>query len=1040
MTAGYSRGALGLAVVGIALIFCLPVGSGPYHALGSASAVPHSAPQVQVGARMASGSVVRLVGFDAPPLSLGFASSVAVGPSPWTSPMRAATPLGGERTSGSAVLGHWRSAPPLNSTASNDTWVNRSNTIVDPIVSFVVAGSNLVYDGADGYLVRFGGGIPAYLTPDTWAYANGIWTNLSTGANSPPGRIFGSMVYDYADRAVLLFGGAILSGSNLSELGDTWSFSAGRWTQLHPTTSPPAREGAAMAYDPFDGYVVLFGGGNATTSFSDTWTFTNGNWTELHPTTSPPSRALCSMSWDSFSPRIVVFGGDSFSTSGGVATTKTLNDTWAFSAGNWAPVVTTSAPSARYDYSMANDTGDGTIILTGGTNGSVAYNDTWSFFAGAWTQVTSAHAPLNRYPTQATYDDSLNRVVLVAPLITSTALGGALWGYAAGSWRLLGIVGYPGPIITEGLAENVSSGTALLFGGSNTTALLQSTWQFHHDVWQQLEPPTSPSARGGPALTYDPDLNGFLLFGGGNSTAVLGDTWVFRGGNWQPLTPAGPIPAARDFASLTYDPALHAAILFGGYVSASTPAGDTWAFESVNGSFRWVNWTTASGAGPSARGGAGATYDARMSDLVLFGGTNSTGTTLRAGMNDTWVVTPAGNWSRLGYTHAPAARDAMGFSYDPAIGEDILVAGGNATGQLSDTWMLGPAGWTQAASTVRPPALQFVPLIFDASTGTMYSYGGLQTTTTSAAYLYGTSWFFDPLRTEVVANQSGGAVPTNISFASATSGGVAPLRYTWSLGNGTAATAQNASRQYLQPGTYAIRLNVTDAFGVTARVTLTETLTGVGIPPLGAHASASHLSGRAPLVVDLTGSASGGEGPYHFAWTLGDGTTSSSENVTHTYALGNYNVVLNVTDRLGTASTASLTITVNPAPVTVSVGTSATSGVAPLTVYFSVTEGGGVPPYALSWSFGDGTRGTGLVASHTFTAAGNYTVQVVITDHRGATNSTSFPVTVTGGAGPSGVGGGSTLPWWLLPAILAVVVIAGAVAFRYWRGRRGPTR
>nr|WP_305852094.1 pre-peptidase C-terminal domain-containing protein [Aliikangiella sp. G2MR2-5] len=56
-----------------------------------------------------------------------------------------------------------------------------------------------------------------------------------------------------------------------------------------------------------------------------------------------------------------------------------------------------------------------------------------------------------------------------------------------------------------------------------------------------------------------------------------------------------------------------------------------------------------------------------------------------------------------------------------------------------------------------------------------------------------------------------------------------------------------------------------------------------------------------------------------------------------------------------------------------------------------------------SWNFGDGSTASGATTAHTYAAAGTYTVQLTVTDDKGASNSTSKSVTVTTSGGGDNV-------------------------------------
>ncbi|MFC9959971.1 PQQ-dependent sugar dehydrogenase [Streptomyces nigra] len=103
-----------------------------------------------------------------------------------------------------------------------------------------------------------------------------------------------------------------------------------------------------------------------------------------------------------------------------------------------------------------------------------------------------------------------------------------------------------------------------------------------------------------------------------------------------------------------------------------------------------------------------------------------------------------------------------------------------------------------------------------------------------------------------------------------------------------------------------------------------EHVTG-GRAPL-AQAKANVTSGKAPLAVSFSsaGSSDPDGDALSYAWTFGDGATSTAANPSHTYsAEGQYTATLKVTDPGGKSATASVQITVGNTAPTVRIDTPA---------------------------------------------------------------------------------------------------------------------
>ena len=163
------------------------------------------------------------------------------------------------------------------------------------------------------------------------------------------------------------------------------------------------------------------------------------------------------------------------------------------------------------------------------------------------------------------------------------------------------------------------------------------------------------------------------------------------------------------------------------------------------------------------------------------------------------------------------------------------------------------------------------------------------------------------------ANPLSGIAPLAVTFSSV--GSVDPegtaLTRNWTFGDGTPnSTSANPSHTYQADGTYVARLTVSDGTNSTTSSDLTIR---VGNLPPVVVVSATPVSGVFPLPVTFSsvGSLDPEGATLSYAWTFGDGATSTSANPSHTYsAAGAYSARLTVSDGVKTTSSSNLVISV----------------------------------------------------------------------------------------------------------------------------------
>jgi gliding motility-associated-like protein len=198
------------------------------------------------------------------------------------------------------------------------------------------------------------------------------------------------------------------------------------------------------------------------------------------------------------------------------------------------------------------------------------------------------------------------------------------------------------------------------------------------------------------------------------------------------------------------------------------------------------------------------------------------------------------------------------------------------------------------------------------------------------------------------------------------------INYVWNFGDGTLSNLVNPTHVYNVNGTYNISLIATS--DMLCRDTVIKQISIADLPLVSFTPDIS--AGCVPLTVNFSDLTFGNNVSWY--WDFGDGSFSTSQNVSHSYqSAGTYDVSLLVTSSQGCSSSFILEnlINVYPNPIALfGYSPEVITDTSSLVNFSNLSLGGSF----YQWYFGDGSNSNEFEPSHEYVDPGLFTVKLFV--------------------------------------------------------------
>lgn len=296
---------------------------------------------------------------------------------------------------------------------------------------------------------------------------------------SPSRRGYVSLAYDIESDKMIMFGGSTGRVEKITLNNETWVFdvASNEWSEMKPSSAPPAISAADLTYDVESDRVIMFGGGtinyDAADIMNDTWAYdyNTNTWTKLGK--GPVSCIGSRIAYDAESDRVILFGGSSLS---GSNDDKTF--AYDFNSDTWTKMDPEPHPSGRNYHGMAYDSESDRVLLWGGSQWD---SQVWAYDYNnnTWQAMASNEGPDTRYYLSLAYDSKADRTIIYGGIPNKGDLTWA-YDYNTNTWTLIETATNPGFLTRYAMAYSTAADKVILFGGRTLDGKFYEgdTWAF----------------------------------------------------------------------------------------------------------------------------------------------------------------------------------------------------------------------------------------------------------------------------------------------------------------------------------------------------------------------------------------------------------------------------------------------------------------------------------------------------------------------------------------------------------------------------------